>query len=64
QRTRAWQQRLNPVWRKVACGCEIVRDTRALFAAAGFRYETIDDFIHPKVPALVAPVIAGIAIKP
>ncbi|HVL00736.1 MAG TPA: class I SAM-dependent methyltransferase, partial [Dongiaceae bacterium] len=23
QRTRAWQQRLNPVWCKVACGCEI-----------------------------------------
>lgn len=62
--TRAWQNRLNPLWRKMACGCEINRDTRALFEAAGFRYESIDDFIHPKVPALVAPVIAGVAFKP
>lgn len=62
--TRAWQNRLNPVWRKMACGCEINRDTRALFETAGFVYEEIDDFIHPKVPALVAPVIAGVAFKP
>lgn len=61
---RAWQNRLNPVWRKMACGCEINRDTRALFAAAGFVYDEIDDFIHPKVPALVAPIISGRAFKP
>lgn len=64
QSIRTWQQRVNPVWRKLACGCEITRDTRALFADAGFRYDVIDEFIHPKVPALVAPVIAGIASKP
>ncbi len=60
---RAWQQRLNPLWRKMACGCEITRDTRALFASAGFVFDTIDDFVHPGVPALVAPIIAGVATR-
>jgi ubiquinone/menaquinone biosynthesis C-methylase UbiE len=62
--TRAVQNRLNPLWRKVACGCEINRDTRRLFEQAGFVYDSIDDFIHPKVPALVAPIITGIATRP
>lgn len=61
--TRFWQNRLNPIWRKAACGCEINRDTRALFEAAGFRYELIEDFVHPKVPGLVAPIITGIATR-
>lgn len=60
---RIWQRRINPVWRKVACGCEITRDTRQLFESAGFRYQQIDDFEHPKVPPLMAPIISGIAIK-
>lgn len=64
QRTRSWQHRLNPVWRKMACGCEINRDTHQLFATAGFDYHELDDFIHPKVPALVAPIIRGRAMKP
>lgn len=60
---RAWQKRINPVWRKLACGCEITRDTRRLFEQAGFSYQDIKDFEHPKVPPLMAPIIAGIAIK-
>lgn len=58
-----WQKRVNPVWRKLACGCEITRDTRQLFEDAGFRYESIKDFEHPKVPPLMAPIIAGVATK-
>ncbi len=57
------QKTLNPAWRNLACGCEITRDTRSLFESAGFSYQKINDFNHPKVPALMAPVISGIAIK-
>lgn len=57
------QKTLNPAWRKLACGCEITRDTRSLFEGAGFSYQKINDFNHSKVPALMAPVISGIAIK-
>ncbi len=62
-RVRSWQKRLNPMWRKLACGCEITRDTRQLFESAGFRYDHIKDFEHPKVPSLMAPIIAGVAVK-
>ncbi|MEE2729339.1 MAG: class I SAM-dependent methyltransferase [Pseudomonadota bacterium] len=58
-----WQQRINPLWRKLACGCEITRDTRSLFEAAGFHFEHIRDFEHPKVPPLMAPIISGVAVK-
>lgn len=61
--TSRWQKAINPVWRKLACGCEITRDTRALFEQAGFTYQSISDFNHPKVPSLMAPVISGIAVK-
>lgn len=64
---RSWvrraQRSINPMWRRLACGCEITRDTRALFEHAGFSYEQINDFNHPKVPPLMAPVISGIAVK-
>ncbi|AUM13994.1 class I SAM-dependent methyltransferase [Ketobacter alkanivorans] len=59
----AWQKRINPLWRKLACGCEITRDTRQLFERAGFSYQQISDFEHPKVPPLMAPIISGIAVK-
>lgn len=62
-RVRAWQKRINPLWRKLACGCEITRDTRCLFENAGFHYQHIKDFDHPKVPPLMAPIIAGVAVK-
>lgn len=61
---RGWQDRINPVWRKLACGCEINRETRALFERAGFVFDSLDEFVHPKVPALMAPMIAGIATRP
>ncbi|MAR89655.1 MAG: class I SAM-dependent methyltransferase [Pseudomonadota bacterium] len=60
---RVWQHRINPVWRKLACGCEINRDTRTLFEQAGFHYRQIKDFEHPKVPSLMAPIIAGVALR-
>lgn len=59
-----WQHRLNPVWRKVACGCEINRDTRRLFEQAGFHFEKIQQWNHPKAIGLVAPVIAGVGVRP
>ena len=33
---RRWQDRLTPVWQKIAGGCHLNRDIPALLAAAGF----------------------------
>jgi ubiquinone/menaquinone biosynthesis C-methylase UbiE len=59
-----FQRKLNPVWRKLACGCEITRDTRGLIEAAGFRFEQFREWCHPGAVSLIAPVISGVAIKP
>lgn len=36
---RAWQNRLNPAWRKIAGGCNMNRDIPSLLKAGGFRVE-------------------------
>ncbi|MFZ5723122.1 MAG: class I SAM-dependent methyltransferase [Pseudomonadota bacterium] len=60
---RRWQQRLNPAWKKLACGCHLDRDTAAVFSAAGFRYTEFEAFEHPKVPALAGAIIRGRATR-
>ncbi|CBL46346.1 Predicted methyltransferase [gamma proteobacterium HdN1] len=59
-----WQHRINPTWRKLACGCEINRDTRSLFERAGFRFENIKAWQHPKIVSIAASVIAGVGVRP
>ncbi len=55
-----WQQRLNPLWRPLACGCNINRDTRRVFERAGFDMSGVEVRRHPDIPLpLVQPVIEG-----
>jgi len=60
-RLQRWQNRLNPVWRPLACGCELNRPTRRTIEQAGFVFETIRDERHPDFPRLVSPIILGVA---
>lgn len=60
---RRWQDRLNPAWKKLACGCHLNRDTAATFREAGFRFVEMDAFQHPKVPALAGAIIRGHATR-
>lgn len=60
---RRWQQRVNPLWKKMACGCELTRDTERTFREAGFRFSEIDNLEHPKVPALANAIIRGCATR-
>ena len=41
ERTRGWQHRITPLWRRVAGNCHLDRDPRALLAAAGFRSDDL-----------------------
>lgn len=59
-----WQHRINPLWKKMACGCEITRDTRRLFEQAGFQFEALREWNHEKAISLVAPVISGVGVRP
>lgn len=60
---RRWQDRLNPVWKKLACGCHLNRDTATTFRDAGFQFVDFDAFKHPKVPALAGAIIRGRATR-
>ncbi len=58
RRTAQWQHRLNPMWRKVFCGCELDRDTWGIFERSGFdlsgaRRVTVD------APPIVRHLIVG-----
>jgi ubiquinone/menaquinone biosynthesis C-methylase UbiE len=39
---RKWQNRINPVWNKIAGGCHLNRPIRALVEGAGFKIERLD----------------------
>ncbi|MDX1588708.1 MAG: class I SAM-dependent methyltransferase [Oleiphilaceae bacterium] len=55
-----WQRRMNPLWRRLACGCHLTRDTHRLFREAGFAMDTIPVRRHPDIPLpLLAPTISG-----
>lgn len=60
-RLQDWQNRLNPIWRTFACGCELNRPTRKTIERAGFRFERIRDERHPDYPRIVSPIILGVA---
>ena len=49
ERVRRWQQRLNPVWRRVAGGCNMDRDIPGLIRNAGFEI-TADERMY--IPGL------------
>jgi len=38
-----WQDRLDPMWRRIAGGCHLNREIDALIAAAGFRFEALQN---------------------
>jgi ubiquinone/menaquinone biosynthesis C-methylase UbiE len=54
-----WQDRLNPVQRAVAGGCNVNRDMRALLEAAGFRISELHTGYFPKMPRTHGYLYAG-----
>jgi ubiquinone/menaquinone biosynthesis C-methylase UbiE len=62
-RVARWQDRLNPLQRKVFGNCHLNRDTRTAIAAAGFDVAAVDDTRIPGSFPLVRAGIYGRAIK-
>jgi ubiquinone/menaquinone biosynthesis C-methylase UbiE len=61
ERVRRWQDRLNPVQNRVACGCNLNRDIPRLIASAGLRLERIDTYYLPREPRLLGSTYEGVA---
>jgi SAM-dependent methyltransferase len=60
--TAAWQDRLNPLWRRVADGCNLNRAIDRLVADAGFALGELARFRY-KGPAIFANMYRGIATR-
>ena len=58
-----WQQRLEPFWRIINCGCHLTRPTERNITQAGFKIEGITHQSMRGVPPIVRPSIRGHAIK-
>lgn len=60
---RRWQHRLNPLWNRIAGGCNLDRDIPGLLTAAGFRIETMDSMYLPRTPRFAGFNYWGTATK-
>ncbi|HXH08319.1 MAG TPA: class I SAM-dependent methyltransferase [Alphaproteobacteria bacterium] len=60
---RAWQDRLTPVWKRIAGGCHLNRPIDALIADAGFEITQIERG-YSRGPKLMAYLYKGLAQRP
>jgi hypothetical protein len=61
----AWfQDNLNPLWRMISCGCNLNRDTRAVFQEAGFHFEWLEEDARRLSGRPRLPIIKGAAVRP
>ncbi len=60
-RLRLWQDRLDPLWSRLAAGCHLTRDTRHVLVDGGFDTAQLRDITVRLAPPLVAPHLVGAA---
>ena len=58
-----WQRRIEPIWRRIADGCHLTRDTASSILNAGFSIESIAHESMRKAPPFIRPSIRGVARK-
>lgn len=59
-KVRTWQERIEPVWLRVAGGCHLTRPIPRLLESSGFRIEQLESGYQPG-PKLTSYVSSGIA---
>ena len=62
ERTARWQDRLNPVWRRIADGCNMNRRIDEIIARGGFELVSIDRF-RGRGPSVLASLYRGEAVR-
>lgn len=56
-----WQRRVEPVWKALAGGCHLTRDTAAMLGEAGFRLDGAETMYLPNTPKIAGYVSWGMA---
>jgi ubiquinone/menaquinone biosynthesis C-methylase UbiE len=59
-----WQRRLTPVHKRLADGCHLDRDIRALVAASGLQIQALDQFYLEQTPKILGYTTRGAAVRP
>ena len=52
ENVRRWQERINPIWKRLAGGCNINREIPHMIESAGFKIEDIDTMYVPGTPKI------------
>ncbi len=58
-----WQRRIEPVWKRLADGCHLTRQTRAAIERAGFDLADVHEESMRKALPIVRPTVRGTAIR-
>ena len=58
-----WQERIEPVWKRLADGCHLTRPISAALAEAGFAVEPLGEGYTPKTPRFAGWMEWGVAHK-
>ena len=56
-----WQDRVNPVWNVIGCGCNLNRPIDQLVAKAGFQVRSLERFVQERTPRMFGSMYRGIA---
>jgi SAM-dependent methyltransferase len=54
-----WQERLDPVWKRLAGGCHMSRAPDRLIQEAGFQVEALERWCNPGEPRILAELYRG-----
>jgi SAM-dependent methyltransferase len=58
-----WQDRLTPVWSRLALGCHLNRSTVSSIQQAGFHLARLERHLPPGLPRLAQPAFIGVALN-
>ncbi|RPI22769.1 MAG: class I SAM-dependent methyltransferase [Acidobacteria bacterium] len=58
-----WQDRLTPIWSRLALGCHLNRNTVSHIQNAGFHLARLERHHPPGMPRLAQPVYSGVALN-
>lgn len=58
---RRWQDRLNPIWQRLAGGCQLNRPIDQLLEQAGFRMRRLEPGYLPRTPRFAGYLYRGVA---
>jgi ubiquinone/menaquinone biosynthesis C-methylase UbiE len=62
EKVRRWQDRYNPVQRRIAGGCNVNRDIRAIIEAGGLTVTSLDNYYGKGEPKTLGAMYEGIAV--